>query len=133
VTGPVRLVLHAASSAKDTDFSAKLVDVHPDGKAINIQAGMIRARYRNSFTEPSFLEKGVAYEFDIKIGSTSNVFKKGHRIRLEISSSYFPEFGRNLNTGAEIGVTSEMVTADQTIFHSRDRASHLLLPVVPIE
>jgi putative CocE/NonD family hydrolase len=131
VTGPVRLMLYAASSAKDTDFSAKLVDVYPDGKAINIQAGMIRARYRNSFTEPEFLERGVAYEFDIKIGSTSNVFKKGHKIRLEVSSSYFPEFGRNLNTGAEIGLTSEMVTADQTIYHSAERASHLLLPIVP--
>ncbi len=133
VTGPVRLVLYAASSAKDTDFSAKLVDVYPDGKAINIQAGMVRARYRESFTEPSFLEKGVAYEFDIKVGSTSNVFKKGHRIRLEVSSSYFPEFGRNLNTGAEIGMTSEMVTADQTIYHDTGRPSHLILPIIPRE
>jgi hypothetical protein len=131
VTGPVRLVLHAASSARDTDFSAKLVDVHPDGKAINIQAGMIRARYRESFTEPSLLEKGVVYEFDFKVGSTSNVFKKGHRIRLEISSSYFPEYSRNLNTGAEIGKTSEMLKADQTIHHSAEYPSHLLLPIIP--
>jgi len=133
VTGPVRLVLYAASSAKDTDFSAKLVDVHPDGRAINIQAGMVRARYRDSFTEPSFLERGVVYEFDIKVGSTSNVFKKDHRIRLEVSSSYFPEFSRNLNTGAEIGTTSEMVTADQTVYHDAERPSYLLLPIIPTE
>jgi len=133
VTGPVRLVLYAASSAKDTDFSAKLVDVHPDGRAINIQAGMVRARFRESFTEPSFLERGVVYEFDIKVGSTSNVFKKGHRIRLEVSSSYFPEFSRNLNTGAEIGTTSEMVAADQTVYHDAERPSYLLLPIIPTE
>ena len=131
VTGPVRLVLYAASSAKDTDFSAKLVDVYPDGRAINLQAGMLRARYRDSFTEPTFLERGVVYEFDIKIGSTSNVFKKGHRIRLEVSSSYFPELGRNLNTGAEIGMTSEMVTADQTVYHDAERPSYLELPIIP--
>jgi len=131
VTGPVRLMLYASSSAKDTDFSAKLVDVYPDGKAINLQVGMIRARYRESFTEPSFLERGQTYEFDIKVGSTSNVFKKGHRIRLEVSSSYFPEFGRNLNTGADIGMTSEMVKADQTIHHDTERPSHLLLPIIP--
>jgi putative CocE/NonD family hydrolase len=133
VTGPVRLVLYAASSAKDTDFSAKLVDVYPDGKAINLQAGMIRARYRDSFTEPTFLESGVVYEFDIKVGSTSAVFKKGHRIRLEVSSSYFPEFGRNLNTGAEIGMTSEMVTAEQTVYHDSERPSYLELPIIPSE
>jgi len=127
----VRLVLHASSSAKDTDFSAKLVDVHPDGKAINIKAGMIRARYRESSTEPSFLKKGVVYEFDIEVGATSNVFKKGHRIGLEVSSSYFPEFGRNLNTGAPIGMTSEMVKADQTIHHSSEYPSYLLLPIIP--
>ena len=131
VTGPVRLMLYASSSAKDTDFSAKLVDVYPDGKAINLQVGMIRARYRDSFTEPSFLERGQTYEFDIKVGSTSNVFKKGHRIRLEVSSSYFPEFSRNLNTGADIGMTSEMIKADQTIYHDTERPSHLVLPIIP--
>jgi putative CocE/NonD family hydrolase len=131
VTGPVRLTLYAASSARDTDFSAKLVDVYPDGRAINIRVGMLRARYRDSLTEPSFLERGVVYEFDIEVGSTSNVFRKGHRIRLEVSSSYFPEFSRNLNTGAEIGMTSEMVTADQTVYHDAERPSHLTLPIIP--
>ncbi len=133
VTGPVTLVLYASSSAKDTDFSAKLVDVYPDGRAINLQAGMVRARFRNSLEEPSFLEKGTVYEFQIKIGSTSNLFKKGHRIRLEVSSSHFPEFGRNLNTDAEIGMTSDLVKADQTIFHDSARPSHLLLPVILTE
>jgi putative CocE/NonD family hydrolase len=92
---------------------------------------MLRARYRDSLTEPSFLERGVVYEFNIEVGSTSNVFRKGHRIRLEVSSSYFPELSRNLNTGAEIGMTSEMVTADQTVYHDAERPSHLTLPIIP--
>ncbi len=133
VTGPVRLTLYAASSAKDTEFSAKLVDVYPDGKAINLRAGMVRARFRDSLTEPSFLEAGTIYRFEINVGTTSNLFKKGHRIRLEVSSSYFPEFGRNLNTGAEIGMTSETVTANQTVYHDGEHPSYLLLPVIPAE
>ena len=133
VTGPISLILYASSSAKDTDFSAKLVDVHPDGKAINIQAGMIRARFRESLSEPSFLEEGKIYKFDIKIGSTCNLFKKGHRIRLEVSSSYFPEFGRNLNTGADIGMTAQIVKANQAIYHDNEHPSYLLLPIIPGE
>lgn len=132
-TGPVSLVLYASSSAKDTDFMGKLVDVYPDGKAINIQAGMIRARFRKSLSEPSFLEEGRIYKFYITVGSTSIVFKKGHRIRLEVSSSYFPEFGRNLNTGADIGMTAHILKADQTIYHDRGRPSYLLLPIIPQE
>jgi putative CocE/NonD family hydrolase len=131
VTGPVKLMLYASSSALDTDFSAKLVDVFPDGKAINLQAGMVRARYRDSFDVPTLLDTGTIYEFEVKIGSTSNLFKKGHRIRLEVSSSYFPEFGRNLNTGAEIGMTSDMVKAAQTIYHDSEHPSYLLLPIIP--
>jgi putative CocE/NonD family hydrolase len=94
---------------------------------------MVRARFRDSLTEPSFLRGGTIYRFEINVGSTSNLFKKGHRIRLEVSSSYFPEFGRNLNTGAEIGTTSRMVKADQMIYHDRNHPSYLLLPVIPIE
>jgi hypothetical protein len=131
VTGPVTLTLYASSSAKDTDFCAKLVDVYPDGKAINLRTGMVRARYRNSFTEPSFLEDGVIYEFQIPVGATSNLFKKGHRIRLEVSSSYFPEFSRNQNTDAPIGMTAEIITADQTIYHDFEHPSHIILPVIP--
>jgi putative CocE/NonD family hydrolase len=133
ITGPVRLTLYAASSARDTDFSAKLVDVYPDGKAINLRAGMVRARFRDSFTKPSFLQEGTIYRFEINVGVTSNLFKKGHRIRLEVSSSYFPEFGRNLNTGAEIATASEIVKAYQTIYHDEDHPSFILLPVIPVE
>ncbi|GAB4340209.1 MAG: CocE/NonD family hydrolase [Candidatus Abyssubacteria bacterium] len=131
VTGPVTLALYASSSAKDTDFCAKLVDVYPDGKAINLRTGMVRARYRDSFTAPSFLEEGIVYEFAIPIGATSNLFKKGHRIRLEVSSSYFPEFSRNQNTDAPIGMTAETVTAIQTIYHDSEHPSCLVLPVIP--
>lgn len=130
VTGPIRLTLYASSSAKDTDFSGKLLDVYPDGRAINLRTGMTRARYRSSFTEPTLLEKGVAYKFEIDVGCTSNLFKKGHRIRLEVSSSNFPEFGRNLNTGGDIGRGFEIVKAGQTIYHDTAHPSHLLLPVI---
>ncbi len=130
VTGPVRLVLYASSSARDTDFSATLVDVYPDGKAINLRTGTVRARFRDSFAEPSFLDAGQIYEFDILVGSTSNVFGRGHKIRLHVSSSYFPEFGRNLNTGAEIGMTSETVKAEQTVYHDSGHPSHLVLPIM---
>jgi putative CocE/NonD family hydrolase len=131
VTGPVTLVLYASSSARDTDFSAKLVDVYPDGKAIDLRTGMLRARFRNSLAEPAFLDPGAVYRFEIDIGATSNLFRKGHRIRLEVSSSYFPEFGRNLNTGAPIGMTSEMIQAEQTVYHDESHLSHLLVPVIP--
>jgi hypothetical protein len=131
ITGPVTLVLYASSSARDTDFSAKLVDVYPDGRAINLRSGMVRARYRESFDEPSFLEPGTAYRFEIPIGATSNVFKKGHRIRVEISSSHFPEFGRNLNNGGDIATSSEIVKAEQTIYHDEERPSYILLPLIP--
>ncbi|MBI5117188.1 CocE/NonD family hydrolase [Candidatus Poribacteria bacterium] len=133
VTGPITLTLYASSSAPDTDFSGKLVDVYPDGKAIILRAAMIRARYRQSFAEPSFLEAGTVYKFDINVGSTSNVFKKGHRIRLEVSSSNFPEFGRNLNTADPIGMNANIVKADQTIYHDAAHPSHLVLPVIPDE
>jgi hypothetical protein len=133
ITGSVKVILYASSSAKDTDFSAKLVDVYPDGKAIILRAGQIRARYRDSLTGPSFLEEGVAYKFEVPVGATSNVFKKGHRIRLEISSSNFPEFGRNLNTGADNGTTSEIMKANQAIYHDAEHPSHLLLPIIPGE
>lgn len=133
VTGPIEALLYASSSAKDTDFSAKLVDVYPDGKAINLRSGMVRARYRESLTQPSFLEEGKVYEFRIFVGVTSNLFKKGHRIRVEISSSHFPEFGRNLNTGEDIGTSTRIVQAHQTIYHDEAHPSHIVLPIIPEE
>jgi hypothetical protein len=133
ITGPVEAVLYASSTAKDTDFSAKLLDVYPDGKAINLRSGMVRARYRESLVEPAFLEPGIIYQFQFPVGATSNLFKKGHRVRIEISSSHFPEFGRNLNNGGDIGTSSEIVKADQTLYHDEIHPSYVLLPVIPEE
>jgi putative CocE/NonD family hydrolase len=131
VTGPVQLVLYASSSARDTDFVATLVDVDPKGKAVNLKTGIVRARFRDSPEQPTFLTKDRIYKFVIKIGATSNLFKKGHRIRLQVTSSCFPEFSRNLNTGAPIGVTAERVKAKQTILHDTDFPSVLVLPLIP--
>ncbi len=131
VTGPVKLVLYAASSARDTDFTGKLVDVHPDGKAYNLCDGILRARYRQGMEAPALLEPGKAERFEIDLGVTSNVFKRGHKIRLEVSSSNFPRFDRNPNSGNAFGTDTELLTARQTVFHDQERPSHLLLPVIP--
>lgn len=131
VTGPVSVTLYAASTATDTDFTAKLVDVHPDGKAYNLADGIIRARYRNSFAEPELMEPGKVYKFTIDLWATSNLFKKGHRIRVDISSSNFPRFDRNPNTGHKFGEDAEMKTARQIIYHNRQYPSHITLPVIP--
>jgi uncharacterized protein len=131
VTGPVRLILQASSSAPDTDFAAKLVDVYPDGKSVNIKAGIIRARYRNSLSSPEFLTAGDVYQFDIRLGATSNLFKKGHRIRLHVTSSNFPEFARNQNTRDHVGMSADMATADQQVRHDSEHMSYLILPVIP--
>ncbi|HLV99153.1 MAG TPA: CocE/NonD family hydrolase [Ktedonobacterales bacterium] len=131
VTGPITVTLWAASSAPDTDFVARLVDVHPDGFARNLTDGIIRARYRHGLQTPELLEPGKAYEYTIDLWATSNLFKAGHRIRLDITSSNFPRWDRNLNTGHEIGADAEVQSATQTILHSREYPSHVLLPVVP--
>lgn len=131
VTGPITLVLYASSTAVDTDFTAKLVDVHEDGKAYNLCDGIIRARYRSSFTEPTLIEPGKVYPYEIDLWATSNLFKAGHRIRLEVSSSNFPRFDRNPNSGKPFGTDTELLTATQTAYHDAERASYLLLPVVP--
>jgi len=101
VTGPISLELFASSSAVDTDFTAKLVDVSPNGFAQNLTDGIIRARYRNSFEKPELMSAGQVYRFTIDVWATSNVFLAGHRLRLDISSSNFPRFDRNLNTGED--------------------------------
>jgi hypothetical protein len=131
VTGPVTLDLYAKSSAVDTDFSAKLVDVYPDGRAINLTEGILRARYRESTSEAKPIVPGQVYEYKIDMWSTSNVFLKGHRIRLEISSSNFPRFDRNLNTGKDASANSTFVKATNTILHDAAHPSALILPVVP--
>ncbi|HEY6850748.1 MAG TPA: CocE/NonD family hydrolase [Terracidiphilus sp.] len=132
VTGPVTLDLFAISSAVDTDFTAKLVDVGPDGFARNLTEGILRARFRESTTgAPKLMTPGQVYEFKIDLWSTSNVFLKGHRIRLEVSSSNFPRFDRNLNTGKDGGTSAAMVTATNTVLHDAAHPSALILPVVP--
>ena len=131
VTGPVKVILHAASSAPDTDFTAKLVDVYPDGKAYNLCDGIQRARYRESFTQPMLIKPGQTYRYEIDLWVTSNLFQPGHRIRLEISSSNFPRFDRNPNTGHDFGADAELAKAQQTIFHDRAHPSYVLLPIIP--
>jgi putative CocE/NonD family hydrolase len=132
VHGDVRVELWASSSAVDTDFTAKLVDVTPAGKAFNLADGIVRARYRHSprrRSEP--LEPGVPTAFSIGLWDLAHTFLPGHRIRIEISSSNFPRFDRNLNTGNEIGRdgAADAVTATQQVFHDAARPSALVLPV----
>ena len=131
VIGPVRVDLWASSSAPDTDFTAKLVDVHLDGYAHNVSEGIIRARYRNSEHRQSWLTPGAVHEFTIDLGFTATVFQRGHRIRLEISSSNFPHFDRNLNTAAPFGESAEMQTANQRVLHDAEHPSRLVLQVAP--
>jgi putative CocE/NonD family hydrolase len=132
VTGPVTLDLYASSSAVDTDFTAKLVDVWPNGFAQNLTEGILRASYRESTTaEPRPIVPGKVYEYKIDLWSTSNVFLKGHRIRLEVSSSNFPRFDRNLNTGKPASTSSTFVRATNSILHDAAHPSALILPVVP--
>jgi uncharacterized protein len=131
VTGPVTLDLFAKTSAADTDFTAKLVDVGPDGTAINLTEGILRARYRESTKgAPKPITPGKVYEYKIDLWSTSNVFLKGHKIRLEVSSSNFPRFDRNLNTGKDDATDGEMVKATNTVLHDAQHPSALILPVV---
>jgi uncharacterized protein len=131
VTGPLKMKLYASTSAKDTDWTAKLVDVHPDGYAQNIQDGIIRARYRQGKAAPaSLLEPNQVYEYDIDLWATSNTFLPGHRIRLEVSSSNFPRFDRNLNTGEDPMTGVRMEKAQQTVYHSKRYPSHILLPII---
>ena len=132
VTGPVTLDLFAKSSAVDTDFTAKLVDVWPNGFAQNLTEGILRASYRESTTgAPKPIVPGKVYEYKIDLWSTSNVFLKGHSIRLEVSSSNFPRFDRNLNTGKDASTDSTFVKATNTILHDSTHPSALVLPVVP--
>jgi len=131
VTGPVKVILYAASSASDTDWTAKLVDVHPDGRPINLCDGIMRARYRESPGNPTLIQPGKIYRYEIDLWVTSNVFLAGHKIRVEISSSNFPRFDRNLNTGADFGKSAEIIKANQTIYHDVEHPSHILLPVIP--
>jgi putative CocE/NonD family hydrolase len=130
VVGPVRVVLYAATSARDTDFTAKLVDVFPDGRAQNLTDGILRLRYRRSLEKPELARPGEICKMTIDAGVTGNVFQKGHRIRMEISSSNFPRFDRNPNTGEAAADATELRRAAQTVYHDARRRSYLLLPVI---
>ena len=130
VTGPVTLDLYASTSATDTDFTGKLVDVAPDGTAINLTEGILRARYRESTRRAKPIEAGLVLEYKIDLWSTSNVFLKGHSIRLEVSSSNFPRFDRNLNTGKDSANDQATVKATNAIYHDREHPSALVLPIV---
>ena len=131
ITGPILLYLFATSSAKDTDFTGKLVDVHPSGAAIPLTSGIVRARFRKSYEKPSLIKPGRVYLYEVNLWATSNLFKRGHRIQLEVSSSNFPTYLPNTNTGGRIGYETKRVTAKQTIHHDAARPSHLVLPVIP--
>jgi putative CocE/NonD family hydrolase len=131
VTGPIRVDLYAASSAPDTDFMAMLLDIHPSGFAQRLCDGMVRARFREGMDRPSPIEPGRIYRYTIDCWNTSQLFRAGHRIGVQISSSAFPKFDRNLNTGAPLGVTSEMATAEQTIYHDAAHPSAVVLPIIP--
>ncbi|MGA2737170.1 MAG: CocE/NonD family hydrolase [Bryobacteraceae bacterium] len=130
VIGTVRVVLYAATSARDTDFTAKLVDVFPDGRAQNLTDGILRMRYRKSLEKQELARPGEICKLTIDAGVTGNVFQKGHRIRMEISSSNFPRFDRNPNTGEPVADATELRKATQTVYHDARRPSYVLLPVV---
>ena len=131
VTGPVTVKLWAASSARDTDFVVKLHDVWPGGFVQELCHGIVRARYRESYESPSLINAGEVYEYTIEVNPTSNLFKKGHRIRVDISSSDFPNFDRNLNTGGKEYADPTITVARQTVFHDAARPSRIILPVIP--
>ncbi len=131
VTGPVELRLHAASNAVDTDFTATLTDVYPDGRSIIICEGIRGARFRDSMENPGLIRPGKVYDYTVSLWETSNVFKAGHCIRLEVSSSNFPRYARNQNTGQPFGMSAEINPAAQTIFHDSQYPSRLILPIIP--
>jgi putative CocE/NonD family hydrolase len=137
VIGPITLRLHASSTAVDTDFVARLVDVYPPsedfptGFDMNVTDGIVRASYRDGRTTRELIEPGVVYELVIEPFETANVFKAGHRIRVDVTSSNFPRWDVNPNTGEPLGRNRRMIEADNTIWHSAERPSHIVLPIVP--
>ncbi len=137
VTGPITVKLFASSSAVNTDFAVKLVDVYPpsqnwpEGFELNLSDSILRATYRESLENPTPLEPDRVYEFTIEVPPTSNLFAKGHRIRLDVASSNFPRFDVNYGTMDPPWERRRHVTADNRIYHEPQRASHVVLPVVP--
>jgi len=130
VSGFIESKLYLSSDVKDTDVTIKLIDVYPDGTAYNLDETIQRVRYREGYDKEVFMEDGNIYEVNMTPMSTSNYFKKGHRIRIEVSSSNFPRFDRNLNTGGNNYDESEGVTATNNIHHSKEYPSSITLPIV---
>ena len=130
VTGYAEVILHAVSSAPDTDFFARLIDGAPDGSNRDIASGMVRARHRDGPDKQKFVTHGEVIEYRIKLRPTSNEFQPGHRIRLDITSSDFPNYDRNHNTAADPNADTKLVIATQTIHHGGARASRLILPAI---
>ena len=133
VTGPLTLTLYASSSAPDTDFMVRLCDVYPDGESRILADGTVRARYRDGYDSPSLIEPGQVYAYTIDMAATSNVFRSGHRLRVDVTSSSFPFIQPNANSGKPIGEDREadLRPALQQIFHNPERPSHILLPIIP--
>ena len=138
VTGPISARLWIDSSAADTDFTAKLLDVYPpsqdypEGYALNLTDGIVRCKFRNSWEEPELMEPGEVYAVTIELMPTSNLFLAGHRIRLDVSSSNFPRFDVNGNTGENPGRSPVKVSAKNQVYHDAERPSHVMLPIIPV-
>ena len=130
VVGPLKAVLYGRSSAPDTDWVIRLCDVWPDGRSLSIRDAILRARYRSSFEHPEPMTPGQVYRFELDLGATAQVFKVGHRLRVEVTSSDFPRYDRNLNTGGPFGTETDGQAAVNTVLHDAMRASHLVLPVM---
>ncbi|MCI0863859.1 MAG: CocE/NonD family hydrolase, partial [Chloroflexi bacterium] len=138
ITGPVSVDLWISSSAVDTDFTAKLIDVYPpsadypEGYALNLTDGILRVKFRNSWERTELMEPGEVYRVELGLLPMSNLFVAGHRIRLDISSSNFPRFDVNGNTGENPGTSAVRMTALNSVYHDESRLSHVLLPVIPV-
>ncbi|MBM3947050.1 MAG: CocE/NonD family hydrolase, partial [SAR202 cluster bacterium] len=131
VAGPVTVHLWATTDGRDTDWTAKLVDVYPDGKSVNLCDGIIRARYRQGTDKAVLLNPGQPYDYTVDLVATANLFKAGHRVRVEISSSNFPRFDRNSNSGGKIQDEATGRAAMQRVHHTAARPSSIELPVLP--
>ncbi len=139
VTGPITVNLWVSSSAVDTDFTAKLLDVYPpsedypEGYALNLTDGIIRAKFRDSWEKPELMEPGQVYRVTVQLLPTSNLFSCGHRVRLDISSSNFSRFDVNGNTGENPGTSPAKIPARNSVYHNGEQPSHVVLPVIPAE
>jgi len=132
IAGPVKMQLYAATDVPDTDFTVKLVDVHPNGFAMNIAEGILRARFRKGLDKAEMLKPGEVNRFEIDMRGTANVFQPGHHIRVDVTSSNFPQYDRNPNTGDPLGASDRTRVAHQKILHTPQYKSHIVLPVVEV-